>query len=80
MKHNLLQLVDFFQKVYPRDKSLNGLGEKDEMSMEEYRIPTCSYRMGVPNMAYAAAVIGKHKLLKETSGRFVDFPIWKYIN
>ncbi|XP_011676909.1 metallophosphoesterase 1 homolog [Strongylocentrotus purpuratus] len=55
MKHNLLQLVDFFKKVYPRDSSLDRI--KEDIFMEEYRIPTCSYRMGVPNMAYAAAVI-----------------------
>ena len=31
----------------------------DPNELHEIVVPTCSYRMGVPNMGYGAAVIGK---------------------
>ncbi|XP_072168309.1 uncharacterized protein [Diadema setosum] len=67
MKHSLQQLVSFFKKVYPRDASLNSvINSAEDSLMEEYRIPTCSYRMGVSNMAYAAAVIDEEGQLHYT--------------
>ena len=53
--------METFKGVYKTDdRAVADLTPEEQSSVtEEYRIPTCSYRMGVPHMAYAAAVIGR---------------------
>ena len=64
LKHHLPELIELFKKIYPNeDAPLDDTKEEEEdFITEEYRVPSCSYRMGVPNMAYGAAYIGKQLL------------------
>ena len=59
LKHNLQELLGLFKKIYPNEEAPIEPEEDQTFVTEEYRIPTCSYRMGVPNMAYAVVTIGK---------------------
>ena len=60
LKHNLQELLGLFKKIYPNEEAPIEPEEDQTFVTEEYRIPTCSYRMGVPNMAYAVVNIGKN--------------------
>ena len=44
------------------DNNILRLDLNDGTNLYELTIPTCSYRMGVPQMGFGAAVIGKLKL------------------
>ncbi|XP_072035772.1 uncharacterized protein [Amphiura filiformis] len=66
LKHNLQELLGLFKKIYPNEEAPIDPQEDQTFVTEEYRIPTCSYRMGVPNMAYAAASIDKSGQLTYT--------------
>ncbi|XP_022095586.1 uncharacterized protein LOC110981889 isoform X2 [Acanthaster planci] len=76
VKHSLSKLVETFKGVYKIEKRpiADLTPEEQSFVTEEYRIPTCSYRMGVPHMAYAAAVIDEsgnlHYALLELPSRF----------
>ena len=61
LQHSLAKLTEMYRGIYKNDnKGMADLtADEEQFVTEEYRIPTCSYRMGVQHMAYAAAVIGK---------------------
>ncbi|XP_033630833.1 uncharacterized protein C630.12-like isoform X1 [Asterias rubens] len=59
LQHSLAKLTEMYRGIYKNDnKGMADLtADEEQFVTEEYRIPTCSYRMGVQHMAYAAAVI-----------------------
>ncbi|XP_038065586.1 uncharacterized protein C630.12-like [Patiria miniata] len=76
VKHRLSKLMGTYKGVYKTEQRpiANLTPEEESFETEEYRVPTCSYRMGVRHMAYAAAVIDEsgnlHYALLELPSRF----------
>ncbi len=61
VQHSLAKLTEMYKGIYKNEnREIKDLmADEEQFITEEYRVPTCSYRMGVQHMAYAAAVIGK---------------------
>ena len=52
---------------------------KNINSLYEISIPTCSYRMGVPNMGYGVMTISKYKKKKKEKDLFLYYIIFIFI-
>ncbi|KAJ8037040.1 hypothetical protein HOLleu_17760 [Holothuria leucospilota] len=55
--HDLQKLMKFFNNIMPSPNKGYKLDPRGNIQMEEHKIPTCNYRMGVPSTAYAIATI-----------------------
>lgn len=58
--HDLQKLMKFFNNIMPSLNKGYKLDPRGNIQMEEHKVPTCNYRMGVPSTAYAIASIGEY--------------------
>lgn len=55
------------------DQSTVKLDLNDETVLYEITIPTCSYRMGVPDMGFGTAVVGKYTCFRDGCKKLLYF-------